>query len=116
MKKLFILLFSFIGLSVFVATTQATQSLSSITEKALLARCEHAVPVSNPSFCNSFKSVAYCHCHDEHGMPPAACSDMNRIYEIMIATYHSLQGACSAQHDSSQQECIDDWNFYRSHC
>lgn len=82
------------------------------------ASCGHAVPTSDPGFCDSFKSIAYCHCHDEHHMPAPLCSNMTLIYNVMISTYGSLWAACSTkvQQDVSQQECTDDWNFYNSHC
>ena len=97
---------------------ESPTSLSLLQKDALLSNCGRAVPTSDPSFCASFKAIAYCHCHDEHGMPPTACSDMHRLLQIMISTYGSLWNACSpaAQRDVPQQECYDDWNYYNSHC
>lgn len=108
MKKILFLLMCLINTACFAATANLS----------LLGSCGHAVPHPHPNFCASFKAIAYCHCHDEHGMPPTACNDMNRILQIMIATYGNLWNACSsrAQNDVPQQECFDDWNFYINHC
>lgn len=115
MKKLIVLLISLISISCYAAPND----FPLLNNKTIItANCEKALPISNPAFCSSFKSVAYCHCAVEHGMPPTACNDMKRIYQIMVATYGSLWNACSpkVQKDVSQQECYDDWTFYNSHC
>ena len=115
MKKLLILCLFLVNIFSFTAVAETQQPSSTILQKV---ECGHAVPLTDPRFCASFKAIAYCHCHDEHGMPPKACSDMNYVYQILIATYGSLVNACSArgQHDVPPQECIDNWNFYTSHC
>ena len=74
--------------------------------------CEQALPTNNPGFCASFKPVAQCHCSQV--LPSAACQDLNKIYERMMLVYRSLDGACSAQHYTSKQACIDAWNCYRN--
>src|SRR3990167_11019507 len=117
--KTFIMLFLFlVTLSCFAATDDFQQTPSFIQTESALFNCGRAVPPEDPTFCASFKAVAYCHCHDEHGMPPTTCSNMNQLLQVMIATYGNLWNACShrAQKDVPQQECFDDWNFYTSHC
>lgn len=117
MKKVSALLMSLISISCFALPAESPQTHSNQTNMNM-SDCGHAVPLSDPAFCNSFKSVAYCHCTVDHGMPPTACNDMNRLYQIMTTTYGSLWNACSpkVQHETSQQECVDDWNFYNSYC
>lgn len=117
MKTFLALLISLVSISCFAASTNSQQTISAIQMQAV--NCGHAVPTSDPTFCASFKAIAYCHCHDEHGMPSAACKDMNRILQVMTATYGSLWKACEnprAQKDAPQQECFDDWTYYSAHC
>lgn len=118
MKKVLVFLMFFVNISCFAATNTQPSLAAPLPEKMILQVCQRAVPTSDPAFCTSFKASAYCHCHDEHGMPPILCNDMGRLLQIMILTYGSLSNACSprVQKDVPQQECIDDWNYYSAHC
>lgn len=73
--------------------------------------CGQAVPTDDALFCTSFKMIAECHCTSK-GLPRPACTNMKKIYERMTILYGSLQNACEAQHYTSTQTCIDDWNCY----
>lgn len=76
--------------------------------------CDKAVPTTNPNFCSSFTSVAYCHCM-QNIHSSIVCSNMTVLYNAMLQEYHSLESACAVaakKHEASQQECIDDWNCY----
>lgn len=75
--------------------------------------CPMALPTNDPGFCASFQSVAQCHCN-ETGTPKAICSSMERIYIGMIARFGSVQRACEYQHNTSTQDCIDDWTCYKN--
>ena len=77
------------------------------------ASCPQALPTNDAGFCPSFKSVAGCHCTSK-GMPKGMCLDMNALYNRMISMFGTLERACQFQHDTSTQNCIDDWNCYRS--
>lgn len=74
--------------------------------------CPQAVPTNSPSFCASYKSVAYCNCL-AHGMPSDKCADMNWIYTEMLVIYGTQDRACRAQKETTPQICNDDWNCYR---
>lgn len=74
------------------------------------AVCQQAEATYSPQFCPSFKSVAECHCYP---LPPSMCQDMDKLYNRMIAIYRSVENACKSQHDTSIQNCIDDWHCYR---
>lgn len=74
--------------------------------------CPQAVPISNPGFCASFKSVAECQC-TSRGLPSFMCKDMNTVYNRMIAFYGTVEKACASQKDTSKQICMDDWHCYR---
>lgn len=78
-----------------------------------LAICTPSLPPSSPGFCESFKVAAICHCTQTWGLPQRMCQDMNKLYSRMMASFGSLQRACEYQHDTTTQECIDDWNCYR---
>lgn len=96
MMKAIIVFFScFLTASVFAATT-----------------CPQASPTNSPGFCSTFKSSAECHCTSK-GMPKGMCADMNLLYNRMISMFGTLERACQFQHDTSTQNCIDDWNCYR---
>lgn len=75
--------------------------------------CPQAASTDSPSFCPSFQSVAQCHC-SESGLPKSMCQDMGAIYQRMIIVFGSVQRACEYQHDTSTQNCMDDWSCYRS--
>lgn len=86
-------------------------SFSSFAAKAPSA-CGQADPDDSASFCPSFAAIAACHC-TESGVPAGKCSDMNFVYNIMIARFITLDRACEYQTDTTKQACIDDWNCYR---
>jgi hypothetical protein len=73
--------------------------------------CPQAVGTTDPSFCGSFKDVAYCHCMEGIGSPEA-CSDMNQVHQFMLDYYGTLENACKNQTDTDYQTCVDDWNCY----
>ena len=75
--------------------------------------CPTANPVGSSGFCPSFKVAAECHCISS-GLPKGMCTNENLLYKRMIDTFGSLRRACEFQHDTSAQECIDDWNCYLS--
>lgn len=73
--------------------------------------CPQAVHTSHPHFCDSFHSVAQCHCADS--LPHSMCKDMQKLYARMISMFGSVERACRFQQDTSTQNCIDDWKCYR---
>jgi hypothetical protein len=115
MKNILTVLLCFVSISCFASTNKDTPLPNS--SSGHFSTCGHATPISDPRFCASFKAVAYCNC-TQHGMPPMACHDMDRIRKMMIVIYGSLWNACSAavQVDVPQQECADDWSYYATHC
>ncbi|MDP3706399.1 MAG: hypothetical protein Q8R24_10930 [Legionellaceae bacterium] len=76
------------------------------------ASCPTAAPSNTPGFCSSFKVAAQCHC--SKSLPAGMCTDERQLYKRMTAAYGSLQRACESQHETSAQECVDDWNCYLS--
>lgn len=74
--------------------------------------CPQAVSTSSPVFCSSFKAVAECHC--SNSLPKSMCTDMQQLYKRMIGMFGSIEKACQFQRDTSTQNCVDDWNCYRS--
>lgn len=97
MKKILTLFATFLSFSLFASP---------------ISMCNQALPTTNPEFCASFKSSATCHCM-ESGLPRGTCQNMETIYMLMMARFGSIQRACEFQHDTSTQECIDDWSCYR---
>ncbi len=91
--------------------TLAAGVMFSLSSQA--AVCPKAEPASSPNFCASFKAAAECHCRAS-GLRPEMCVNYNSIYQRMIVTFGSLQRACEYQHDTSTQECMNDWNCFRS--
>lgn len=81
----------------------------------VFASCPKATPTSEPSFCETFKVAAQCHCANS-GLPAGMCRNMNLLYKRMMDTFGSLHRACEFQHDTSVEECMNDWNFYRYSC
>ncbi len=79
--------------------------------------CPQAVSTADPGFCASFKSVAQCQCVSR-GLPAGMCQDMSQLYSRMVGMFGSVEKACeyqaSTSHDTTKQQCIDDWNCYRS--
>lgn len=73
--------------------------------------CPSASSVTSPGFCSSFKVAAECHCISS-GLPRGMCNNYRLLYKRMLDTFGSLQRACEFQHDTSVQECIDDWNCF----
>ncbi|MDR3491213.1 MAG: hypothetical protein P4M12_04115 [Gammaproteobacteria bacterium] len=84
-----------------------------VTTRVSTLACGQALPVTNPSFCSSFQVVAQCHC-TASGLPAGMCNDMNLLYQRMISMFGSIQRACEYQHDTSIQNCINDWSCYRN--
>ncbi len=82
-----------------------------LTSTAVLA-CGQATPTTDPNFCPTFKAVAQCHCVSS-GLPAGMCQDMSLLYQRMVSMFGSIQKACEYQHDTSIQNCVNDWNCYR---
>lgn len=99
MKKIFTLSISLLSFSLFAGAP-------------VLSNCTPSLPTEHPDFCASFKSSASCHCM-ESGLPRGTCQNMDTVYRLMMARFGSLQRACEYQHNTSTQECIDDWTCYR---
>ena len=74
--------------------------------------CSSALPSNDPGFCQSFHVAAECYCVAS-GLPKKMCSNMNLLFQRMIGTLGSIENACRFQHNTSFQECVDDWNCYR---
>jgi len=110
MKKVFAIVLSLIVLPCFAFAPVKTTNFSSLG-------CPQAVPTTDGGFCPSFKSVAHCQCVSR-GLPDGMCQDMNALYSRMISMFGTLAAACEYQektsHDTTKQQCIDDWNCYRS--
>jgi len=79
---------------------------------AMIMACPQAAPTTSPNFCSSFKAVAECHC--AASLPKSMCADMQQLYKRMMAMFGSVEKACKFQHNTSTQNCIDDWNCYRN--
>ncbi len=79
----------------------------------VFASCPMAQPITSSDFCASFKAAAECHCSSS-GLPRGMCVNQRLLYKRMIDTFGSLKRACEFQHDTTAQECIDDWNCYLS--
>lgn len=77
------------------------------------AACLPAAPSNTAAFCESFQAAAECHCTSS-GLPKGMCSNMGQLYARMLAMFRSVQRACEFQHNTTPQECIDDWNCYLS--
>lgn len=73
--------------------------------------CSSASSTDDVTFCSSFKDVATCHCTST-GLPKGLCNNMKSLYSRMLIIFGSLEKACAYQHNTSEQECIDDWNCY----
>lgn len=73
--------------------------------------CDRALPTDHKDFCPSFKKVAICYCTST-GLPSGMCQDMKALYSRMLSFYGSLKKACEAQHYTSPQDCLDNWNCY----
>ena len=75
--------------------------------------CPPSLPTDDANFCSSFKSAAPCYCTTA-GVPASMCQDMNTIYNRMMIVFGTLRRACEYQHYTSTQNCMDNWNCYRS--
>lgn len=106
MKKLLVSLLCVVASSSALAFVPATV-------QSIFSSCPQAAPTTDGGFCASFKSVASCQCV-EKGVPSSVCQNIDLLYKVMIARYHSVENACANQHDTSTQNCIDDWKCYMS--
>lgn len=93
--------------------TLAASIFVSLSFSVYAGGCPNASLPSDANFCASFKAAAECHCRSS-GLRPDMCKNYDMIYKRMIATFGSVQRACEFQHDINTQECIDDWNCFRS--
>jgi hypothetical protein len=109
MNKIIFFIICFISTTCFAFAPAADKAAT----LAALSSCPQAVPTTDGGFCPSFKAVATCHCV-ESGMPVKACQNMDLLYAAMIGRYTTVERACANQHDTSTQNCIDDWKCYRS--
>lgn len=87
--------------------------LLALSSLSFASSCPRATATNQPEFCGSFKTAAQCHCTSS-GLPAGMCSNMKLLYSRMLSAFGSVQRACEFQHDVSAQECIDNWNCYRS--
>lgn len=85
----------------------------SLNGYAASTACPPSSPTNTASFCSSFKASAECYCTSS-GLPKGMCNNMNQLYSRMISMFGSLQRACEFQHNTSTQNCTDDWNCYRN--
>ena len=83
---------------------------SAVSMTAFAKDCGQAKSIHDSDFCNSFKSVAMCHCSDALGS--SVCHDMNDVYRLMLVLHHSLEDACKWQKDTNEKTCRDDWKCY----
>lgn len=74
--------------------------------------CPSALPTTDPNFCTSFKTAATCYCSNT--LPQKMCENIDKIYQLMIAQYGSIEIACKFQKETPTQTCIDDWRCYRT--
>lgn len=98
-KKCFLFFVSFLSFSSFAATDVS-------------ANCGQALATDNPNFCESFRTVAECHCLAK-GYPRLVCHDMSKLYNLMLLVYWSQKSACEHQNETTVQTCMDDWDCYR---
>lgn len=70
--------------------------------------CSPATAVSSPGFCKSFGDAAKCHCRSA-GLPEGMCKNYKLLYNRMINIYGSVERACRAQHETTVEECMNDW-------
>lgn len=77
------------------------------------SNCGKALPIDNAGFCSSFKSTAICHCTSK-GLPQYICQNMPLLYKQMTTIYGSLDRACSAQKETTQADCVANWNCYKT--
>lgn len=107
MKRTIFFILAILSVSCFAET-----SFSSY--KDVMSRsCDHAIPDTDPGFCDSFNKVAICHCLET--VPAPGCQNANQIYDRMTAksAFGTQEAACAYQKDVPYQECMDDWNCYR---
>ena len=84
-----------------------------LSSLAVASVCGNALPIDNPAFCSSFKKVAICYCTGT-GLPAPLCQDMRMLYARMIAVYRTLENACAHQSHTSKENCVANWNCYRT--
>ena len=94
-------------------TTLLTGVISLCSLNLAAATCPRATASSSLDFCSSFAVAAECHCQAS-GLRRDMCLNHDVLYKRMIITFGSLQRACEFQHDTTAQECIDDWNCFRN--
>lgn len=86
--------------------------LTSQANAAEALACQGALPTSDANFCATMKQSAQCHCVST-GLPQSVCQDIGQLYARLISVFGTLERVCAYQHETSKQECIDDWNCYR---
>src|SRR5580693_2747985 len=114
MKQIFVFILAFFTISAFAVTNKVTP----VNNVALPEDCKKADPIDSPTFCTTFEAAAKCYCRNASPIP-AACKSASKVYEYMLSVHHgNLEKACkyAADHQpgTTPQECIDDWNCWRS--
>lgn len=85
-------------------------ALVSFTSFSMTSSCPAALPTTAPDFCSSFVTAATCYC--ANNLPKKMCSNINQVYDRMIALFGTIERACKFQTETSTQTCIDDWHCY----
>ena len=98
--------------SLFVSLSAYSSNLLTFFIPNTHPSCPHAEPISSSKFCPSFKTSAICNCSVT--LPKWACQDMNEIYKQMISFFHTQKDACNWQKDVPPEECMNDWDCYRT--
>lgn len=80
---------------------------------ALANTCPTSSDTNQADFCTTFYSAASCRCSERQG-PPSICTDMHQLYNVLVSLFGSINVACSKQHETSVQKCIDAWQCYIS--
>ena len=84
----------------------------SLLSQTAESTCPAAYATTSPGFCASFQVAAQCYC-EEAGVPKSMCNNMSTLYNRMISRYGTVDKACSIQHNTDKQTCLDDWKCYR---
>jgi hypothetical protein len=76
-----------------------------------IVACPDALPITDARFCASFDVAAQCYCTSS-GLPKKMCGSTQKVYDRMMSIFHSIESACSFQHNTPYQNCLDNWHCY----